>query len=58
MSTYAKRKENARQMIIDTMNDLNDRAISWGEMSVLQVYLEKLARRYGLLEELRENGII
>ena len=31
---------------------------SWGEISLMNEHFTKLARRYGLIKEFKENGII
>lgn len=58
MTTYAARKESARNKIIALQNLLSVLALSWGELADIQNDIEKLGRRYGLLTELREEGII
>ncbi len=55
---YEAEKERARQAAIDCQNSLDGRNYSYGELAEMQDRLEKLGRRYGLLEEFRENGII
>jgi hypothetical protein len=55
---YKQQKEKARQLAIDWQIEFseNDHYMSeyayWGEK------FEKLGKRYGLLKEFRENGII
>ena len=58
MSTYKSRKESARQNAIEWQIEASERAMSYGELYEAGAYFEKLARRYGLTEEFRENGII
>lgn len=55
--TYAERKENARQKAVD-VSLFDCGGLSWWEYSELGAYFEKLAHRFGLVEEFRENGII
>lgn len=56
--TYKQLKNEARQKAIDMQNDIADKALSWWDVSQLGDYFEKLGKRYGLLKEFRENGII
>lgn len=58
MTTYAARKETARNKIIALQNLLSVLVLSYGELANIQNDIEKLGRRYGLLTELREEGII
>lgn len=53
--TYAEKKEYARNLAIEY--SYNDSAISWGELTRVQGFFEKIGRRYGLLREFRENAI-
>lgn len=57
--TYNERKENARQLAIDysniAMGELS--GLSWSELITIQDKFEKIGRKYGLLQEFRENGI-
>lgn len=58
MSSYQKRKEAARQKAIDWQLDFDKHNYSYGELAAWQDYFTKLAKRYGLTEEFRENAII
>lgn len=58
MKTYQERKEAAREQAIEFQLTFNERAYSWGELATLTGYFEKMGKRYGLLKEFRENGII
>ena len=58
MSKYAREKENARQKAIEWQLDFNNHDYSYGELTYFTEYFTKLAKRYGLTEEFRENGII
>ena len=58
MSNYQKRKEAARQKAIEWQADFGNHNYSWGELAAWGSYFEQLARRYGLTEEFKENGII
>jgi len=55
---YARRKEQAREQAKEWQRRFSDGSHSWAELSERANYFERLARRYGLLTEFRENGII
>lgn len=56
--TYQERKEAARQEAINWQCEYGERSMSYGELADACEYFEKLGRRYGLMTEFRENGII
>lgn len=56
--TYKQLKEEARQKAIDMQNEISEKNLSWWDVAQLGDYFEKLGKRYGLLKEFRENGII
>lgn len=58
MSNYQERKERARQLAIDWQMEASEISLSWGGYIIATDYFRKLARRYGLTEEFRENAII
>lgn len=58
MNTYQRGKNAAREQAIAWQADFSDRSPSWGEITAEQRQLEQLARRYGLVREFRENGIL
>lgn len=58
MNKYQIGKENARQEAIEWQSDFNNHNYSWGELVDFGDYFTKLAKRYGLVREFRENGII
>lgn len=58
MSNYQKEKEAARQKAQSWQLDFTDRDSSYGELAADQQWFAQLAKRYGLTEEFRENGII
>lgn len=55
---YKMNKERARQKAIEWQADFCNHAYSWAELADWADYFERLGRRYGLLEEFRENGIL
>lgn len=56
--SYNERKEAARNEAIDWEDWKAGRNLSYGEFAEWGNYFENLGRRYGLLREFRENGII
>ena len=58
MNTYQKNKDKARNKAIEWQLDFGNHNYSWGELAYYSDYFEKLAKRYGLVEEFKENGII
>lgn len=56
--TYAERKEMARQEAIEWQNEFTKEDHYMSEYAFYGNYFEKLGKRYGLLREFRENGII
>ena len=50
MNTYQEKKEAIRQQALDWEY--------WSELAEMTAYFEEQARRFGLLREFRENGII
>ena len=58
MNEYQKRKNRARQLAIEWQHDFNNHNYSYGELISFQDYFYKLARRYGLIAEFKENAIL
>lgn len=58
MNKYQQRKAAARDAAIEWQQEQSERAASYGELSVEQNRFIKLARRYGLIKEFKENAII
>ena len=56
MNKYRQGKEHARQLA-QTLQ-VQQFAISWGELQEQGEHLEKLAKRYGLIKEFHNEGII
>lgn len=55
---YARRKERVREQAKEWQRRFSDTSHSWAELSEDAARFERLARRYGLLSEFRENGIL
>ena len=58
MNNYQKQKEKARSRAVDWQLDFGNHNYSWDELADFGEYFERLAKRYGLVKEFRENGII
>jgi hypothetical protein len=58
MSRYQKSKKEVRQFAIDWQADFSNHNYSYSELAVFQDVFFRLGRKYGLLREFRENGII
>jgi hypothetical protein len=58
MSYYNKRKEELRQEAIQWEYDFPERKMSYYELMCEQYYFYKYGKRYGLIREFKENGII
>lgn len=58
MSKYKRLKEQARIESITFQLKLQEYNISYSELACMQDYFYKLGKRYGLIKEFRENGII
>lgn len=57
--TYAERKASLVEFAMDWQRTFTDFGIDWsyGEFVTVYDFLERNARRYGLIREFRENGI-
>lgn len=58
MNAYQKAKGKAMDEAIMWQLDFNNHNYSYEELAYYGEYFERLARKYGLLKEFRENGII
>lgn len=58
MNQYQIKKEKVRQEAINWQLDFENHNYSYGELSYYGEYFTKLAKRFGLVKEFRENGII
>jgi hypothetical protein len=58
MANYQKRKESARGFAIEWQLDFENNNYTWGELAYYQDLFYKIGKRYGLLTEFKENGII
>lgn len=58
MNTYKYNKNRIRDKAIGWQTDSNNHNYSYRELADIQSYFEKMGKRYGLLKEFEENGII
>lgn len=58
MRTYQQKKEAARNQAIEWQGTFAQQNYSYGELADWAAHFEHLGRRFGLLTEFRENGII
>ena len=55
---YQDKKEQVRDEAIDWQGGYQDHNFSYSELANFGEYFERLGKRYGLLKEFKENGII
>lgn len=55
---YQSGKEQAREKAIYWQNVISNNVLDWQSIISFGVYFEKLAKRFGLVREFKENGII
>lgn len=58
MNTYAVNKERAREEAIDWQLDFQNHNYDYEDLMEFSEHFTKLAKRYGLTREFRENVII
>lgn len=58
MNTYQKAKQRAIDKAAEWQMNFENNNYSYSELITWQNYFEKLAKRFGLVREFRENGII
>lgn len=56
--TYQEMKEKVRNEAMEWQNIFPTTSLSYGELAACTAYFTAMGRRYGLLKEFRENGII
>ena len=55
---YTEAKEKVRNEAIEWQMTFCEHSYSYGELAYFTDYFERKARRYGLIREFRENGIL
>ena len=58
MNKYQENKEKVRQKAIEWQYTFFERNDSYYDLMTYGEYFEKYGKRYGLLKEFRENGIL
>ena len=58
LNKYKEKKEKARKEAIEWQNEFVDHNYSYGELVYYQNYFENEGKRYGLIREFKENGIL
>ena len=58
MKKYQQAKERARQAAINIQQLFSENSYSMSDLAYFGAYFEKLGKRYGLVKEFKENGII
>lgn len=58
MNYYQKKKEELRQEAIEHQRQLINKNLSWWDICDYQEHLETKAKKFGLLKEFHENGVI
>ena len=53
-----KTKDEAIWQVIDWQKFVNEASLSYGELATAQDYFKIVGKRFGLLREFKENGII
>ena len=56
--TYQEHKEQARQQAKDWQLWESEQSLSYGELAYYSSHFKKLGKRYGLLKEFRNEGIL
>ena len=55
---YQELKEKLRQEAVEWQNTMSEFHLSYEELTEMQRYFERMGKKFGLLKEFRENGII
>jgi len=56
--SYKERKEKAREKAIEWQLNFGNNNYSYYDLMLWENYFYKIGKRYGLLKEFKENGII
>lgn len=56
--TYSENKAKLREEAIQWQKDFSKYNYSYPEIAEKQAYFERKAKRFGLVQEFKENGII
>ena len=58
MKSYKTLKNELRTRVVELQNTLSDECSSYMELSELSSSIYKSAKKYGLITEFKENGIL
>ena len=58
MTKYEMRKDKARQKAIRWQEETAQKSYSYGELADFWERFYRLAKRYGLIKEFKDNGIL
>lgn len=56
--SYREKKAKLREQAINWQHKCSKVNMSYGELAEMQSYFEKEGKKYGLIQEFKENGII
>jgi len=56
--TYEEKKASAEELAKEWQLNFAQYSWSYGELAEIEAYFEKVGKRFGLLKEFKENGII
>ena len=56
--SYQEKKEKARQEAIDLIHEAAEKKCSMEDMAIIHNYIYNLGKRFGLVKEFAENGLI
>ena len=56
--TYQEKKERAREKAIQWQRNFEHNNYSYSDLATFGHHFENLGKRYGLIREFKENGII
>ena len=58
MNYYQKKKQELREEAIEHQRQVSEQNLSWWDIYDYLEHLETQAKKYGLIKEFRENGVI
>jgi len=53
-----KSEDEARDQAVNWQHEFGDKSHSWEEVMIASAHFEKTAKKFGLTDEFKENGII
>lgn len=58
MITQPTNKSEARAYAVEMQHHMSKKSMSYGELAMHQAQLYKIGKRFGLIKEFRENGLL